>query len=494
MKSNNKPLQLKYSESRIRMLSKNKLRNNSIKNKKKKKEDEVLDEEIFANTFNIPLVKDIQEYNQTPQNELSQKAKSKNQSFISQRAINIEDLLIQEDKLWKILDNIRSSYNFNYASEEYLEFSNISSVQSFDNIFSNPKLNTVLNSAMIYEYIAGILCLFVYSKNKLNKLTVEHLKNTLYYTHQNLLLMFRIILNRLSKDFKFNIFASKLEALINSKKSTFMNNEIELQIQLNNDIIANMINNFIGINFNNEEDQKIFEIVNNILLNVSTSTVENVKSNLTNLKNMIIYCEESSHNTLNHSNLSGPFLPPINKKYTYTLVLDLDETLVHSLEELNSFPLIRPGALTFIEELAPYYEIVIFTAATQEYADSIIQILDKENKCIQYKLYRQHTTVLRKSYLKDIAKLGRDLSKTIIIDNARDNFQLQIENGIFISTWIDDKQDHELIDLLPLIKEIAKKRVSDVRKALRKIRDTMIRLYIKGDNSPYNTIISSISN
>jgi hypothetical protein len=51
----------------------------------------------------------------------------------------------------------------------------------------------------------------------------------------------------------------------------------------------------------------------------------------------------------------------------YTLVLDLDETLVHYVEdEESAYILIRPGAENFLEELSKYYELVIFTAATQD--------------------------------------------------------------------------------------------------------------------------------
>lgn len=90
--------------------------------------------------------------------------------------------------------------------------------------------------------------------------------------------------------------------------------------------------------------------------------------------------------------------------------------------------------------------------------------------------------------MKDISKLGRDLSKTIIIDNVWENFQLQPSNGIFIKTWLEDRNDTCLIDLLPLLKDIVILGVEDVRKTLRKFRDGMIRLYVKGDNNPYETL------
>jgi CTD small phosphatase-like protein 2 len=96
--------------------------------------------------------------------------------------------------------------------------------------------------------------------------------------------------------------------------------------------------------------------------------------------------------------------------------------------------------------------------------------------------------------VKDISKLGRDLSRTIIIDNVWENFQLQQGNGIFIKTWIDDMHDTSLTDLIPLLKELVIKKVPDVRKALRKIRDALIRLYIKGDTNPYETFKRSLSN
>lgn len=134
----------------------------------------------------------------------------------------------------------------------------------------------------------------------------------------------------------------------------------------------------------------------------------------------------------------------------------------------------RPGCVQFIETMAKYYEIVIFTAALQEYADQVIDQIDVGNN-IKYRLYRQHTSQNGPFLVKDLSLLGRDISKTIIIDNISDNFILQPDNGIFISTWYDDMRDRFLDEITPLLCEIVEKQVPDVRRALRAYRDQVLR-------------------
>ena len=70
------------------------------------------------------------------------------------------------------------------------------------------------------------------------------------------------------------------------------------------------------------------------------------------------------------------------------MVLDLDETLVHYYEVNGegSFR-IRPGCEKFLREMSEMYEVVIFTAAMQDYADWVVDSIDK-NKYISYRLYR----------------------------------------------------------------------------------------------------------
>ena len=148
--------------------------------------------------------------------------------------------------------------------------------------------------------------------------------------------------------------------------------------------------------------------------------------------------------------IESPYLPPLTnlqQENTYTLVLDLDETLVHYFEIGGEAKfLVRPGVTHFLTEMSKFYEIVIFTAAIQDYADWAIDQIDPDG-LIKYRLYRQHAIPCGPVYIKDLSRVGRDLRHMIIVDNVPENFQLQQDNGIFITSWFDDITDTALIEL-----------------------------------------------
>jgi Dullard-like phosphatase family protein len=140
-----------------------------------------------------------------------------------------------------------------------------------------------------------------------------------------------------------------------------------------------------------------------------------------------------------------------------TLVLDLDETLIHftdlspdkraSLPHLTTqeniyggFFTIRPYALSFISEMSEMFEIIVFTAGTKCYADWILNQIDQSNY-ISHRLYRHHTMPEGEVYIKDLDLLNRDLKTTIIVDNLKQNYMYHKENGIEINSWIDDFSD-----------------------------------------------------
>merc|ERR1719272_907994 len=166
-----------------------------------------------------------------------------------------------------------------------------------------------------------------------------------------------------------------------------------------------------------------------------------------------------------------PKLPPATSNESYTLVLDLDETLVHYFE-LNGMGNygIRPGMFDFLQKMSTIgYELVIFTAATQDYADWVIDQIDPD-RLVHHRLYRQHALPWGPLFAKDLSRLGRELDRTLIIDNVQENFMMQPNNGIFISTWYDDPQDTALFELTPLLEELimTRARVPDI---LNKYRD-----------------------
>merc|ERR1712098_375094 len=120
----------------------------------------------------------------------------------------------------------------------------------------------------------------------------------------------------------------------------------------------------------------------------------------------------------------------------------------------------RPGAHDFLQRMNGYgYEIVIFTAATQDYADWVINQLDSEMR-VHHRLYRQHALPWGPVFVKDMSRLGRDMERTLIIDNVQENYMFQPENGIFICPWYDDPKDTALFALTPLLEEIVTTRAS----------------------------------
>ena len=143
-----------------------------------------------------------------------------------------------------------------------------------------------------------------------------------------------------------------------------------------------------------------------------------------------------------YTNKQAPFLPEYNRKQN-TLVLDLDETLVHySAGAIR----IRPGAAEFITKMNESYELVLFTAGTPAYADAVMALID-QNNCIKLRLYREHTTVTGKIPIKNLESLGRDLNRVIIVDNFRESFMMQPYNGICIDTWVGCMNDSRLSEL-----------------------------------------------
>jgi len=165
------------------------------------------------------------------------------------------------------------------------------------------------------------------------------------------------------------------------------------------------------------------------------------------------------------------YLEPQQGSFRNTLVLDLDETLIHSSvqpglrvdlilqflaegEVSTVYVQKRPGLERFLKEVGSLYEVVVFTASMPEYANIVIDRIDP-TKVISSRLYRSSCRIRPFGYLKDLSRLGRNLKHVIMIDNCPQSYALQPGNAIPIISWFNDGSDTELTDLLPALTQLA---------------------------------------
>lgn len=173
-----------------------------------------------------------------------------------------------------------------------------------------------------------------------------------------------------------------------------------------------------------------------------------------------------------------PLLPPLRSDAPSrpTLVLDLDETLVHCsrssssrsgpppanpdlIVEFDDQPsrgavAFRPHVHHFLEEVSKSFEVAVFTASQMSYADKVINALDPSGTLIEHRLYRQHCTEMRGAYFKELSLMGRPLQQCILVDNSPISVACNADNSVLIRSWYGDQNDQELLDLLAVFKKM----------------------------------------
>ncbi|XP_064598080.1 CTD small phosphatase-like protein [Liolophura sinensis] len=154
------------------------------------------------------------------------------------------------------------------------------------------------------------------------------------------------------------------------------------------------------------------------------------------------------------------------------VVIDLDETLVHSSfkpisnadfivpVEIDStihqvYVLKRPYVDEFLEKMGELFECVLFTASLAKYADPVADLLDKWG-VFRTRLFRESCVFHRGNYVKDLSRLGRDLGQVVIVDNSPASYIFHPQNAVPVASWFDDMSDTELLDLLPFFENLSK--------------------------------------
>ena len=402
-------------------------------------------------------------------------------------SLNVEDLLILEEKLNEIIKALNNTkiihnecfefWNYYFNCSLYCKLEKL-----FTNIYESNEIRICINYLLM-----TILISYDYSFNiNVINTSFQIFDSVLKLNRENLIFIYQYILTKISIDSRDNIWVFKLNDLVKSNiniNNININEYSKLNIvdKINNNIrmiLQNLSfllntyktdNNIYIINFLQNLPTKNYEHID-ILFREKIFRVENINGSIL----ASIYLKE--HNKFKTE--PAPYLKTINRK-PYSLILDLDETLVHfkiNPDCANEGVLrVRPGIVEFLDAVDKYYELIIFTAATQDYADLLIDAVEENKIYFEHRLYRQHTVIIGNDFVKDLSRVGRPLDKIIIVDNMPQNFRLQKENGINIKAfWGEEAYDTALVDLGNILVNIAKDG-GDVRNGIKKYKDDIVK-------------------
>ncbi|XP_023678641.1 CTD (carboxy-terminal domain, RNA polymerase II, polypeptide A) small phosphatase-like b isoform X5 [Paramormyrops kingsleyae] len=145
----------------------------------------------------------------------------------------------------------------------------------------------------------------------------------------------------------------------------------------------------------------------------------------------------------------------------FIVPVEIDGT-VHQVYVLK-----RPHVDEFLQKMGELFECILFTASLAKYADPVADLLDQWG-VFRARLFRESCVFHRGNYVKDLSRLGRELSNVIIVDNSPASYIFHPENAVPVQSWFDDMTDTELLDLLPFFEGLS--REEDVYSVLQNLR------------------------
>ena len=415
--------------------------------------------------------------------------------------INIEDLLILEEKFSDVLISVKSKNNTPNECFELLNSYQQSSVyNNFENYFNSIESKNIVHSSIMYLIYDVIICYHFSFDSPFFDTCYKYLENILEINHKTFLLLCNIISNKISSSSNDNIWVDKLRQMLK---------ENLIHIELNNKEYISFLMEHKNINFKNPTSSDLLEIKFYTMkiekyLQLFLNTIPNTNplkvefySLFENLfaisadkllhffKSKIIRVINQnasvagieSISDIDNNKVEVPYLKNKCPK-KFSLVLDLDETLISfKLEpgdENKGTIRFRPYLDSFLQKVREKYEIIVFTSGTKDYADPLEDAIEQEENYFDARLYRQHTVVYGKDIVKDISRIGRPLDKICIVENMPQNYRLQKENGILIKSFYgDDIYDTALVSLGDILIKISNE-FDDIRKGIAKYKNEIL--------------------
>ena len=401
---------------------------------------------------------------------------------------NLEELILLENKYYHIIQYLGDKKEIANDCFDLLNFFYNSSLYQFilkffsDTNILKLNINYTLMSLLVSYDLS-------FEKEKLKKIYLLLLEMFIL-NYRNLMLITEFITNRVNNNNLNSLWINRLvNKIIKYKESqegedidSFSNFGLTIieKIKYNTHYLMEKIH-YILLNYEENNNNNLLFFLKTINANsydkISIYFKENIiRENLgfSSLLASSIIKNNSLTKRLNQP--KDPYIPYPSKK-KYSLVLDLEETLVYFNKiksESNGTLKIRPGTFSFLEKVKKYFEIIVFCEAEENFVELVANSIEENKKYFDYKLYRQHTDIQNEEFIKDLSKIGRKLSNIIIVDNMPQNFRLQPENGIYIKPfWGTDNTDDVLFFLSKILCKIASEG-GDVRDGIKKYRKEII--------------------
>ena len=439
----------------------------------------------FTNTIsssskrNRPSITDLPLYNQQQHQH----------SINEPQEINLQDLLIIEEKLRDILYAFRSSKSIkNECFEWWNYFYHCTLHINLEQIFKDVHSKSIMQRCIKVQ----LLTLLISYDSSIDKCLFSKVDEVLYSmlqcNHFNWGTICEYILSKIAiGNYNNNPWVEKLRSIVIKNQNKIQNantnatctyiERIELNTQRIYNDIRVILKNYHITNHKTKVLLTLFKTIDKVTYSDLHTIFQEQFMQVDNANASVLASVVLKENS-NFKPVPAPYIKTKSLKQ-YTLVLDLDETIMHfkvnPKNELEGVLRVRPGIYDFLDQLSEYYEMIIFTAATQDYADILIDSIEESKIYFEYRLYRQHAVIVDNDFVKDLTRIGRSLDRVVIVDNMPQNFRLQQDNGIIIKPfWGEDINDSALYELMPILMNIASEG-GDIRNGLARYRVDIIR-------------------
>ena len=385
----------------------------------------------------------------------------KDLSQLSNLIKSINNQKINEDKIIKYKNH--KSINPHYYN--FISSKNVGKLSSFDTLdkkkSSKKRSKKIKNKSKSERIVTNFLYLKDKEKDCIEDNKIKSLKRNIFDKPKNDVLSF---VSKCKKKYpKIDIVKNTYNYNHSSNTDCYISIPQKLKKQLN---ILSIKTIFPIDNKYGKYTKYVQNVAKSIkdFINLDYDSIFS-KENSTNMKYLMINTDYDNKNNIIYT---------INKKL---LLLDLDETLVHSefrdstnyksLDKMKenskcynrAFSYVennykyyfdiyfRPFLFDFLHEIKNYFDLAIFTASSKGYADTVINYIDPNNEFFKFRLYRDACVPIQKYiYIKDLRIIKNyDPMNIILMDNSLYSFINQPSNGMLIYSFYSNHKDNQLI-------------------------------------------------